>query len=94
MDELRNQVSNVLEGMQVDFGGGWQCKQGLSHGVVNPEVSDHLHSRSWCLPRQISCPAGCSALREYTGRTAYGVDPWLDSEARESGNPPLKRCNR
>jgi hypothetical protein len=30
------------------------------------------------------------AQREFTGGKAYGVDPWLNAEAGETGNPALR----
>jgi len=89
MNELRVQVRDALEGIQIDFGGGCSMSKGYlmawlikKYRITNSIDIGVYRGRS-LVPQAV-------AHREYTGGTAYGVDPWLNSEARESGNPALK----
>ena len=89
MNELRRHVSNALEGIQIDFGGGCSVSKGfvMARLIKKYRITDSLDIGVY---RGRSLVPQAVAHREYTGGMAYGVDPWLNSEARESGNPALR----
>jgi hypothetical protein len=89
MNELRRQLSNALDGIKIDFGGG--CS--LSKGYVMAWLIKKYritHSADIGVYRGRSLVPQAVAHREYTDGRAYGVDPWLSSEAREIDNPTLR----
>jgi hypothetical protein len=89
MNELRRQVSNALDSIQIDFGGGCSLSKGylMAWLIKQYRITDSIDIGVY---RGRSLVPQAIAHREYTGGTAYGVDPWLNSEARESGNPALR----
>jgi hypothetical protein len=89
MDKLRRQIINALSDIQIDFGGGSSASKGylMAWLIRKYEIASSVDIgvyRGRSLVPQAICH------REFTGGKAYGVDPWSNIEARETGNPVLR----
>jgi hypothetical protein len=91
MDNLRRQVSNAVSDIQIDFGGGCSLSKGYvmawlirKYKIMNSIDIGVYRGRS-LVPQAV-------AHREFTGGQAYGVDPWSNVDARETGNPDLRQA--
>jgi hypothetical protein len=86
MDELRLQISEALSGIQIDFGGGCSLSKGylmawlIRQYQITSSVDIGVYRGRSLVPQAV-------AHREFTGGKAYGIDPWLNAEVRETGNP-------
>lgn len=86
MDELRQQISDALSGIQIDFGGGCSVSKGylmawlIRQYRITSSVDIGVYRGRSLVPQAV-------AHREFTGGKAYGIDPWLNAEVRETGNP-------
>jgi hypothetical protein len=91
MDELKHRVSNALEGIQIDFGGGCSVSKGylMAWLIRKYQITSSLDIGVY---RGRSLISQAVAHQEYTDGMAYGVDPWIDSEARENDNPDLREA--
>jgi hypothetical protein len=91
MDELKRRVGTVLEDIQIDFGGGCSASKGylmawlIRRFNITRSVDIGVYRGRSLLPQAI-------AHQSHTGGIAYGVDPWLNSEARENDNPTLRKA--
>jgi hypothetical protein len=89
MDELRRQVSDALSGIPIDFGGGCSVSKGylmawlIRKYQITTSVDIGVYRGRSLVPQAI-------AHRAFTGGKVYGVDPWLNAEARETDNAPLR----
>jgi hypothetical protein len=91
MDELKRRVSNALEGIQIDFGGGCSVSKGylMAWLIRKYQITSSVDIGVY---RGRSLVSQAVAHRGYTGSMVYGVDPWLNSEARENDNPALREA--
>src|SRR5215469_6389279 len=89
MHELKNRVRDALEGIQIDFGGGCSVSKGylMAWLISKYQITSSVDIGVY---RGRSLISQAVAHRGYTGGTVYGVDPWLNLEARENDNPALK----
>jgi hypothetical protein len=91
MNKLKHHVSKILEDIQIDFGGGCSVSKGylmawlIRKYQIDYSVDIGVYRGRSLLPQAI-------AHREYTGGTAYGVDPWRNSAARENDNLALREA--
>jgi hypothetical protein len=91
MNELRRQVSEAVEGIQIDFGGGCSVSKAylmawlISKYQITSSIDIGVYRGRSLVPQAV-------AHREFTGGKAYGVDPWLNSEVRETGNPAIREA--
>jgi hypothetical protein len=89
MEELRRQVTDAVSTIQIDFGGGCSVSKGylmawlIWRYEITSSVDIGVYRGRSLVPQAI-------AHREFTGGKAYGVDPWLNAEVKETGNPPLR----
>ncbi len=86
MDELRRQISDAVSAIQIDFGGGCSVSKGylmawlIRQYQITRSVDIGVYRGRSLVPQAV-------AHREFTGGKAYGIDPWLNAEVRETGNP-------
>jgi hypothetical protein len=91
MDELRRQVKNAVSAIQIDFGGGCSVSKGylmawlIRRYHLTASVDIGVYRGRSLVPQAL-------AHREFTGGKAYGVDPWLNEEVKETGNPALREA--
>src|ERR1700732_4808936 len=91
MDELRQQISDAVSGIQIDFGGGCSVSKGylmawlIRQYRITSSVDIGVYRGRSLVPQAV-------AHREFTGGKAYGVDPWLNAEVRETGNPSQQQA--
>ena len=91
MDELRRQVSDAVSGIQIDFGGGCSVSKGyvmawlIRQYRITSSIDIGVYRGRSLVPQAV-------AHREFTGGKAYGVDPWLNVEVRETGNPDKQQA--
>jgi len=91
MDELRRQVRDAVSAIQIDFGGGCSVSKGylmawlIRKYQITASVDIGVYRGRSLVPQAV-------AHREFTGGKAYGVDPWLNAEVSETGNPALREA--
>src|SRR5580693_6693523 len=91
MDELRRRVRDAVSAIQIDFGGGCSVSKGylmawlIRRYQLTASVDIGVYRGRSLVPQAL-------AHREFTGGKAYGVDPWLNDEVKETGNPSLREA--
>ena len=89
MSTLRSQITNLLSGIPLDFGGGCSASKAYVMATLIRELRIKatldigVYRGRSLLPQAL-------AHRRYTGGMAYGVDPWSKEQAREHDNRGLK----
>ncbi len=89
MDDLLVEITDLLEEIQIDFGGG--CS--VSKAYVIAYLIRRFNMKATLdigVYRGRSLFPQAFVHKRYTGGIAYGIDPWSKEEAREYDNPRLK----
>src|SRR5215467_3480220 len=91
MDDLRRRVRDAVSTIQIDFGDGCSVSKGylmawlIRKYRITASVDIGVYRGRSLVPQAV-------AHRGFTGGKPYGVDPWLDAEVRETGNPALRKA--
>ncbi len=89
MKPLRSQINSLLAQVPIDFGGGCSVSKAsvmaylIRRFRMKTSLDIGVYRGRSLLPQAL-------AHKEFTGGTAYGVDPWSNDLAREKDNVQLK----
>jgi len=91
MDQLRRQIHDAVSGIRIDFGGGCSVSKGYLMGWLIREY--HItNSVDIGVYRGRSLVPQAVAHKEFAHGKVYGVDPYLNAEAKETGNPSQQQA--
>lgn len=89
-DDLRSQVSTLLEQIPVDFGGGCSVDKAyvmaslIQRYDLRTTVDIGVYRGRSLFPQALA--------HQLNGGVVYGIDPWSSSEAQENDNPEIKEA--
>ena len=91
MNELWCQVRDAVSTIQIDFGGGCSLSKGylLAWLIQNYRITSSVDIGVY---RGRSLVPQAVAHKQFTNGRVYGVDPWLNTEVRETGNAALREA--